>query len=129
MFTLLDEPGVADDALASRDHAKVARPPELTPRRRAVTGIDVRSLPAGSEVVVDTRNSRYRFVMLIDGGPEALVQGGRHFDRGAVVRIEGSTVGRSCLKIGWIGVGLFLELSIAGRPIVTSRVRSICVHG
>jgi hypothetical protein len=86
----------------------------------------VRSLPAGSEVVVGTCNSRYRFVMLDAGGRNALVEG-PYFPQETTVRIEGSTLGGSLLRIGWIGLDLSLELSCGGKRVVTSRVRSIGV--
>jgi hypothetical protein len=82
-----------------------------------------------SEVVVDTRNSRYRLVMLDGSVGDALVEGGRYFPQETTARIEGSTLGGSLLKIGWIGLGLFLVLSIDGKRIVTSRVRSITIDG
>ena len=126
----LDDPGVTGNSLASHQHphARTRLPTELTTQIGPVTGIDVRLLPAGAEVVVNTRNSRYRFVMLNDDGSEASVWGGRCVDQGAVVRIEGSCVGRGGpIKIGWINVGLFLEFRDAGATVVTSRVRSIFV--
>jgi hypothetical protein len=101
---------------------------ESWPRRRP-TGIDVRFLPAGTEMVVDTRNSRYRLVMVDGIARDALVEGGRHFPSETTARIEGSSLPGSLLKIGWIGLGLPLELSRGYRRIVTSAVRSIRVDG
>lgn len=92
-----------------------------------LTGIDVRSLQAGTEVVVNTCNSRYRFVMLDAGRRNATVEGGPYFAHSTGVRIEGSTLGGSMLGVGWIGVDLSLELSYGGERVVTSRVRSIDV--
>jgi hypothetical protein len=87
-------------------------------------GVDLRSLPPGTELVVNTRNSRYRLVMLEDG-LNALVQGGPYFGQETVARVEGSIVRGSLLKIGWVGLGLCLEISACGQRIVTSCVRSI----
>lgn len=98
------------------------------PRGR-LTGIDVRFLPAGTEMVVDTRNSSYRLVMVDGIARDALVEGGRHFPRETTARIEGSSLPGSLLKIGWIGIGLPLELSHGHRRIVTSTVRTITVDG
>jgi hypothetical protein len=92
-----------------------------------VNGIDVRKLPAETEVSVDTSNSHYRFVMLDDGGSRALVHGGRYFGDEAEARIEGSTLHGALLRLGWIGLGLSLELSVQGKRIDTSRVRSITI--
>lgn len=92
-----------------------------------VTGIDVRTLPAGTEVTMDTANSHYRFVILDEGGRRALVHGGRYFDGGAEARIEGSTLGGTLLWVGWIARGLCLELSVEGKRVGTSQVRSIAI--
>jgi hypothetical protein len=91
----------------------------------ARSGVDLRSLPDGTNVVVETCNSRYRVVMREGDGFNAVVQGGRYFRQATEARIEGSTLGGALLKIGWIGIGLFLELSVRGKRILTSRVRSI----
>ena len=98
------------------------------PRGR-LTGVDIRLLPAGTEVIVDTRNSRYRLVMVDGVVRDALVEGGRHFAQQTTARIEGSSLSGSLLKIGWIGLGLRLELSHGYRRIVTSTVRTITVDG
>ena len=128
MFNSSDGLGAASDALPYSDHAgPTTPPPDLTLGSGIVTGVDVRSLPAGTEVVVNTCRSRYRFVMLDGNGPIALVQGGPYFPEETTARVEGSTLGGSLLRVGWIGLGLFVELSFGGKRIITSRVRSISV--
>ena len=130
MMNLGDDLGAASGTLPYRDHAGPTFPPsDVTLRGSIVTGIDLRSLPAGTEVVVDTCCSRYRFVMLDGGGRNAQVEGGPYFPQEVTVRVEGSTLGRSLLKIGWIGLGWCVELSFGGKRIITSRVRSISVDG
>jgi hypothetical protein len=127
MFNVMKESDAASDALAYCDHSIPSCPfTDLLPGASTLTGIDVRSLPAGSEVVVGTCNSRYRFVMLDAGGRNALVEG-PYFPQETTVRIEGSALGGSLLRIGWIGLDLSLELSCGGKRVVTSRVRSIGV--
>jgi hypothetical protein len=96
------------------------QPPE-TP-----TAVDLGSLPSGTELVVETSNSRYRVVMLDRW--EARVQGGRYFPQETTARIQGCSFGGCLLKVGWIAQGLCLELTICGKRIVTSRVRSISVN-
>jgi hypothetical protein len=89
--------------------------------------VDLTLLPSGTRLVVETRNSRYCVVML-DNGREALVQGGRYFPQETPARIEGCTIGGCLPKLGWIVQGLSLELSICGKRIVTSHIRSISVN-
>jgi hypothetical protein len=125
-----NELGAASDALPFRDHpGPTFSPSDLTPRSGTIAGIDMHSLPAGTEVVVDTCHSRYRFVMLDDGGRNALIEGGCYFPKETTARVEGSTLGGNLLKIGWIGLGWCVELSFGGKRIITSRVRSISVDG
>ncbi len=126
MFNQCEQPGAANEAVPYEDGPEAfSYCEDSAPQNDRVTGIDLRSLPAGTAVVVDTRHSRYRFVMLDDGGRNALVDGGSCFPRATPARVEGSTLGGSLLKVGWIVLGLFVELSFGGKRIITSRVRSI----
>jgi hypothetical protein len=90
-------------------------------------GLAIDALDAGTEIEVCTRHSRYRFVLLDPRSGRALVWGGGVFPEACEVRIEGATAGGSALKMGWIGVGLRLELAIGRRRISTSRVRSVTI--
>ena len=116
MFTSTDESGGPGVAISY-----------LSPLAGHVGGIDVRSLPPGTELEVDTLNSRYRFVILDECGSNALVQGGRYFHEEAKVRINGSVLGGTLLKSGWIGLGMCVEISAGGQRVSTSRVRSITI--
>jgi hypothetical protein len=87
-------------------------------------GIAIDSLAPGSVIEVTTRNTQYRLTLLDTEG-HALITGGSLFPRPTEVRIEGATAGGSALKLGWIGVGLRLELSLGGRLITTSAVKSV----
>jgi hypothetical protein len=129
MFNSCEEPGAASEGVTYGDQPELAsQSMDFATQNGRVTGIDLRSLPPGTEVVVDTRHSRYRFVMFDGLGSNALVQGGRYFRQETEARINGSTCGGSPLKSGWIGLGLFVEISAGGMRIVTSRVRSITVE-
>ena len=129
MFNLCDEPGAANEVVTYRDGpGPASQPADFGRQRDRVTGIDLHSLPAGTAVVVDTRHSRDRFVMRDGNGLNALVEGGHYFPQETIARVEGSTLGGSLLTIGWIGLGLFVELSFGGKRIITSRVRSISVR-
>ncbi|MNC86629.1 hypothetical protein D3C83_23010 [compost metagenome] len=71
-----------------------------------------------------TVNTRYRLVVL-DADGQALVSGGTRFPDPTAVRIEGSTAGGRALRLGWIGVGLRLEMRMGMRTITTSTIRAI----
>lgn len=101
---------------------------DLLPAGDMVTDVDLRLLPAGTQVSVNTRNSRYRFLMLDGSGCHALVQGGRYFCEETDAEIVGARFDGSSLRVGWISLGLCLEVSVRGKRIVTSRVREINVE-
>jgi len=128
MFNVYGEPGAANEVVTFGDQPEPASEnPDRARRSDGITGIDLRSLPAGTAVVVNTRHSRYRFVMLDGSTLHALVEGGQYFPQETIARVEGSTFGGSLLKVGWLGLGLYVELSFGGKRIITSRVRSISV--
>ena len=53
---------------------------------------------------------------------------GPAFPERSRVRLEGTTTGGSALRVGWIGVGLRMEMSTRDRRVTTSRVRSITIQ-
>ena len=124
MDTSEHEIGAPGAVRQHRHYCEAGWPASFTQGPESHTAIDVRSLPSGTELVVETRNTQYRLLVL-DGRWNVLVQGGRHFRDATAARVEGSTFGGSLLKLGWITIGLFLEISVGGRRITTSRVRSI----
>jgi hypothetical protein len=83
-------------------------------------------LAPGTVVNVDTRNTRYRFVV-VDRTGGVLVHGGPYFAEVAPARIEGSMCGALVCE-GWLTVGMPLAIATADRRIVTSRVRAIRVE-
>jgi hypothetical protein len=93
-----------------------------------IAGVDLRDLPRGTELVVETRNSEYRLVLLDGHGSTAWIEGGRHFTEGTEVRIDGSTAGGHLLKAGWIGLGLRPDLTAHGKRLLTSPIRSIRIE-
>jgi hypothetical protein len=78
-------------------------------------------------LLVRTRNSEYRIV--VSSGDEVLVKGGHFFPSLTEARFSGASVGGSFLKVGWIGVGLRMEILADGRRIVTSPVHDIVTAG
>jgi hypothetical protein len=96
--------------------------------RDRITDIDVRSLLPGTTLIVDTRNSSYRVATRGEWGGNVLVQGGSFFREETKARVAGSTARGSAIKIGWICVGLRMEISVGRRRFVTSPVQSIRVE-
>lgn len=120
--------GELNAAIAVRrcgDRPEPAPPADLE-RAEPITAVDLRSLPSGTELVVETRNSRYHLAML-DDASNALVEGGRHFQQATIARVNGCTFGGCLIRLGWIAVGCRLEFSVCGRRVVTSHVRSISI--
>jgi hypothetical protein len=92
-----------------------------------IDGIDITALRPGTTVVVETHNSRYRFVILFD--PSAvLVKGGGMFPDHTVVRLVGATAGGTVVKAGWIVIGLRIEMRFDSVCIRSSPVRSVKVE-
>lgn len=89
----------------------------------AVEGVYLRDLEPLTRLIVRTCNSEYHILVSVDG--EVLVEGGRFFDHPTPAVLEGASLGGSFLKVGWIGIGLRMEIRDESRRIVTSPVRHI----
>jgi hypothetical protein len=88
-----------------------------------ITSVDLRDLPPFTTLLVWTTNSLYR--MVITRWPEVYVQGGDLFSNPTAAYVDGATSGESGLRVGWIGVGLLVEIRSGGWRITTSPVRAI----
>jgi hypothetical protein len=88
-----------------------------------IAGVSLRDLPPFTALLVWTTNSLYRLV--ITRWPEVYVQGGDFFPEPTAAYVDGATSGASGLKVGWIGVGLLVEIRSGGSRITTSPVRAI----
>src|SRR5262245_62563205 len=97
------------------------------PRPITATGIAVDRLVAGTVIVVNTVNSRYRLVMLLEAHI-VLVTGGSTFPEATVVRFAGSTTGGHGLNGGWILVGSRMEMWLGPVRITTSPVQSVFIE-
>jgi hypothetical protein len=88
-------------------------------------GVYLSDLPVGEELEVRTRNRTYRVVNL--GGGEAWISGHPHYCPEPVrVKLQGSTWGGSCLRPGYIGVGMHLEFLLPEHNrVTTSTIDSI----
>lgn len=86
-------------------------------------GVHLRELAPMTTLHVQTRNSQYRII--ISTSDAVLVEGGQFFPCLTPAHVSGASVGGSFLKVGWIGVGLRMEILVDGRRIVTSPVLDI----
>ncbi len=89
----------------------------------AGAGVLLRELEPLTSLIVHTRNSRYHVV--VSAGTAIMIQGGSFFPEPTEARLDGSSLGSSFLKVGWIGVGLRMEIRARGQRIVTTAVRAI----
>ena len=85
----------------------------------------VPSLECSVPIVPCLPNTRYGSSVV--PFPRVLVQGGAFFPERTRACLSGSSFGGSCLKLGWVGVGLRLEFHFDDQWIITSHVRSIMV--
>lgn len=88
-------------------------------------GVALRILSPFDTIRARTLNSEYYIFLLDPDSGRALVQGGRYFKEPVEAVVSGSTFGGCMLKMGWVGVGLRIELCFNGQRIVTSPVRSL----
>jgi cyclohexyl-isocyanide hydratase len=93
----------------------------------AAKGVAFDSVEPGTTLVVNTRNSQYRFVTLFDPCL-VLAKGGAMFPKATIVRLEGATAGGSALRVGWILVGFHMEMWLGPVRIRSSRVRSVSIE-
>src|SRR5262249_51752472 len=90
-------------------------------------GLRVSELTAFDRVTVQTLHSTYEIVVISPLTAAILVRGGAFFPEFSHVRVAGSSLGGSFLKLHGIYVGFRLELAAGNRSIVTSTVRTIAV--
>jgi hypothetical protein len=91
----------------------------------ASEGMTLSELPALEQLEIRTRNTVYHLTVLGGTDTRVLVQGGRFFPVQSEVRLNGSTLGGSLLKVGWIGCGFCMEFMQGGQRVTTTRVREI----
>lgn len=94
----------------------------------AVEGVAMKNLAAFDMILARTLNSDYRIFLLEPDAGRALVQGGAFFAEPIEAVISGSSFGGCMLKIGWIGVGLRIEICARGQRIVTSPVQELSLE-
>jgi hypothetical protein len=90
-------------------------------------GITLESLAPFDSLRVTTLNSDYQIFLLDPRTGRALVEGGC-FPEPVEAVVNGSNFGGSTLKVGWIGIGLRLEMWVDNRLVSTSPVQSFYVQ-
>jgi hypothetical protein len=91
----------------------------------AQEGVQIEGLDPGTALLVRTRHSLYRLVIVDGPEDQVLIEGGRLFNEPTPARLNGATAGGCALKMGWIAAGLRMELSVGSKRIRTSPVSSI----
>ena len=89
-------------------------------------GIAIDALDAGVTLVVRTKRSTYRIVV-VDGAQRLVMVRGGVFPEPTTLRLCGATAGGSAVKIGWILVGLRMEFTVGPRRITSSTVHSVAM--
>ena len=91
-------------------------------------GLLINQLSAFDHLVIRTRHSTYEMVVVSPEGAEVMVRGGAFFPEFTRVRVAGSSLGGSFLKLHGVYLGFRMELADGARMIVTSPVEML-KHG
>ena len=94
----------------------------------SIEGVALETLAPFDTICVRTRNSDYRIFMLDPKAGRALIEGGCHFVDPAEATVNGSTLGGSTFRVGWIGIGLRIEFLTDSKIASTSPVQSFHVE-
>ncbi len=91
-------------------------------------GVGLTDVDTLTTLVVRTDNSIYQITILQAHTREVMVKGGPFFPERTRACLSGSSRGRGCLRMGWIGIGLHMEFHYADQWMITSHVREIAVE-
>jgi hypothetical protein len=84
----------------------------------------IHSLAPSEALMIKTRNSSYRIIMLDRTHQKVLIRGGTHFQQPTEACLLGSAVGRK-IHVGSIVLGRGMGVSVGRRCFVTSPVEAI----
>jgi hypothetical protein len=90
-------------------------------------GVQISELKELDTLCVETRHHEYEITIIDPSTAEVLIRGGEQFPERTLAHLSGASMGGSFLKVFGIYVGFKMELQVAKRRIVTSRVRSIAL--
>ena len=91
-------------------------------------GVGLADVDTLMTLVVRTDNSVYQITILQAHTREVIVKGGPFFPEHTRACLSGSSRGRGCLRMGWIGIGLHMEFHYADQWMITSHVREISIE-
>lgn len=97
---------------------------EQTPSGR---GVHISRLEPFQSVQIQTQNNPYCLYVLEPSEGRILVRGGHYFPYYKEAYLCGSSWGGSILRVGWIGLGMCLEMFVDGMRIVTTPLKSLAV--
>jgi len=100
----------------------------FTELSNALGGVALRTLEPFDTVCARTMNNDYYIFLIEPESGKALVQGGRYFLEPVEATVSGSTFGGCMLKMGWLGIGLHIEICASGQRIITSPVQSLHIE-
>lgn len=97
------------------------------------SGVNLHQMGVNDLIHIQTQNSEYRVLLLDPIELRVRVQGGNFFAEPTEAIIRGATVGGSMLKMGWISVGLQIELVYYSardrtQSLVTSPVKNLLLE-
>jgi hypothetical protein len=93
----------------------------------AMCDVDLNSLQPFDTILLRTRNSDYRMLLLDPNAGRALVEGGQYLTEPNQAFIKGSSISETAFKSAWICIGGRLELWVGDRAFITSPVISVHV--
>ena len=91
-------------------------------------GIHISRLAPFQGVQIQTQNNPYSLFVLEPSEGKVLVRGGQYFPDFKEAYLCGSTWGGSILRLGWIGLGMCLEIYVDGMRIVTTPLKALSVE-
>lgn len=90
-------------------------------------GLHIADLPPLQGIRLQTRNHFYSLWVLDPKVGQVLICGGQYFPEYREAYLCGSSWQGCFLKVGWIGVGMCMEMIADGRRIVSSPLQSFTV--
>jgi hypothetical protein len=100
----------------------------ITEISAGLSGVTLTALGACDIIHAQTSNSDYEIFLLDPATGRAVVRGGKHLVAPTEATVNGSTLGGCMIKMGWLGVGLRMEIYVGKRCLITTPVESLRVE-